>query len=78
MIQNVAAAFTLLFAAAGSVHAQAESWDARLAGVSGEVTVLAADGSPGRAAVMLGVSRQTVHTWMRKHEIRVERRVVAA
>jgi len=38
--------------------------------------LIAADGSPKRAAAMLGVSRQTVHAWMRKHAIRVERRVV--
>lgn len=38
--------------------------------------LIAADGSPSKAAAMLNVSRQTVHEWMRKHEIRVERRVV--
>ena len=34
-----------------------------------------ADGSPSKAAVILGVSRQTVHAWMRKG-IKVERRVI--
>lgn len=38
--------------------------------------LIAGDGSPSKAAVILGVSRQTVHAWMRKHAIRVERRVV--
>lgn len=38
--------------------------------------LIAADGSPKGAAALLGVSRQTVHSWMRKHNIRVERRVV--
>ena len=38
--------------------------------------LIAADGSPGKAARILGVSRQTVHAWMKKHAIRVERRVV--
>lgn len=38
--------------------------------------LIAADGSPSKAAEILGVSRQTVHDWMRKHDIRVERRVV--
>jgi transcriptional regulator of acetoin/glycerol metabolism len=38
--------------------------------------LIAADGSPTRAGEILGVSRQTVHAWMRKHSIRVERRVV--
>ena len=40
------------------------------------VALIAADGSPKGAAAILGVSRQTVHDWMRKHDIRVERRVV--
>jgi transcriptional regulator of acetoin/glycerol metabolism len=38
--------------------------------------LIAGDGSPTKAALILKVSRQTVHTWMRKHAIRVERRVV--
>jgi len=38
--------------------------------------LIAGDGSPKQAARILGVSRQTVHSWMRKHAIRVERRVV--
>lgn len=38
--------------------------------------LIAADGSPKAAAALLGVSRQTVHAWMKKHAIRVERRVV--
>jgi transcriptional regulator of acetoin/glycerol metabolism len=38
--------------------------------------LIATDGSPTKAAALLGVSRQTVHAWMRKHDIRVERRVV--
>ena len=38
--------------------------------------LIAADGSPKGAAAMLGVSRQTIHDWMKKHAIRVERRVV--
>jgi DNA-binding NtrC family response regulator len=38
--------------------------------------LIAGDGSPKRAAAILGVSRQTIHEWMRKHSIRVERRVV--
>lgn len=33
------------------------------------------DGSPTKAAAMLGVSRQTIHEWMKKG-IKVERRVV--
>lgn len=37
--------------------------------------LVAADGSPTRAALMLGVSRQTIHAWMKKG-IKVERRVV--
>jgi transcriptional regulator of acetoin/glycerol metabolism len=40
--------------------------------------LIAGGGSPSRAAALLGVSRQTVHAWMRKHQIRVERRVVKA
>jgi transcriptional regulator of acetoin/glycerol metabolism len=39
--------------------------------------LIAADGSPSAAAAFLGVSRQTVHAWMKKHDIRVERRVVS-
>lgn len=38
--------------------------------------LIAGDGSPSKAAHILGVSRQTIHAWMRKHQIRVERRVV--
>jgi transcriptional regulator of acetoin/glycerol metabolism len=38
--------------------------------------LIASDGSPKKAALILGVSRQTIHNWMRKHDIRVERRVV--
>lgn len=38
--------------------------------------LIAAGGSPTKAAELLGVSRQTVHTWMRDNGIRVERRVV--
>lgn len=38
--------------------------------------LIAGDGSPSKAADILGVSRQTIHNWMRKHGIRVERRVV--
>lgn len=32
-----------------------------------------ADGSPKGAAAILGVSRQTIHKWMNRHDIRVER-----
>jgi hypothetical protein len=45
MIHILAATFALLLAA-GPARAQDARWDARLAGVSGDVTVLAADGSP--------------------------------
>ena len=38
--------------------------------------LIAGNGSPGQAAKILGVSRQTIHAWMKKHQIRVERRVV--
>lgn len=38
--------------------------------------LIACDGSPTRAAKLLNVSRQTIHEWMRKHDIRVEKRVV--
>jgi len=38
--------------------------------------LIAGDGSPTRAAEMLGVSRQTIHDWMKRYQIRVERRVV--
>ena len=38
--------------------------------------LIAGDGSPTKAAVILKVSRQTIHAWMKKHDIRVERRVV--
>jgi transcriptional regulator of acetoin/glycerol metabolism len=38
--------------------------------------LVAADGSPTKAAAMLGVSRQTIHDWMKKDGIKVERRVV--
>lgn len=51
----------------------------KAAGLTAEkvrAALIAADGSPTRAAVILGVSRQTVHAWMRKHAIRVEKRVV--
>ncbi len=40
------ASFSFLVLAAAPVRAQQESWDARLAGCAGEVTVYAADGSP--------------------------------
>lgn len=36
--------------------------------------LVAGDGSPTKAAAILGVSRQTIHDWMRKKGIR--RRVV--
>jgi transcriptional regulator of acetoin/glycerol metabolism len=39
--------------------------------------LIACEGSPTKAASMLGVSRQTIHKWMRKHDIRVERRIVS-
>lgn len=42
------------------------------------VALIAANGSPKGAAAILKVSRQTVHAWMRKHDIRIERRVVKA
>jgi hypothetical protein len=42
----IAATFALLLAASVPLHAQEEKWDARLAEVSGDVTVVAADGSP--------------------------------
>ena len=42
----IAATLALSLAAAVSAHAQEEKWDARLGAVSGDVTVLAADGSP--------------------------------
>jgi hypothetical protein len=46
-MKSTAAALVVLLSAALSVHAQeAGSWDARLAAVSGDVTVVAADGSP--------------------------------
>lgn len=38
--------------------------------------LIAASGSPSKAAAILGVSRQTVHEWIRKADIRIERRVV--
>lgn len=38
--------------------------------------LIVGNGSPSKAAAVLGVSRQTVHEWMRKHSIKVERRVV--
>lgn len=40
--------------------------------------LIASDGSPTKAAAMLGVSRQAVHKWMRKADIRVERRIVTS
>lgn len=40
--------------------------------------LIAANGSPKAAGELLGVSRQTIHDWMKKHDIRVERRVVVA
>ncbi|MDD5302447.1 MAG: FecR domain-containing protein [Elusimicrobia bacterium] len=42
----IAASFAFLLLASSPARAQEERWDARLAGVSGEVTVLAVDGSP--------------------------------
>lgn len=42
----IAASFAFLLLAAAPARAQEERWDARLAGVSGDVTVIAADGSP--------------------------------
>jgi transcriptional regulator of acetoin/glycerol metabolism len=38
--------------------------------------LIAGDGSPTKAAAILGVSRQTIHSWMRSKGIRVERRVI--
>lgn len=38
--------------------------------------LIVGNGSPTKAAAILGVTRQTVHEWMRNHEIRVERKVV--
>lgn len=38
--------------------------------------LIVAGGSPTKAAVVLNVSRKTIYAWMRKHDIRVERRVV--
>lgn len=35
--------------------------------------LVAGDGSPTKAARILGVSRQTVHDWMKKKDIRVKR-----
>jgi len=52
---------------------------AKTAGLNPEkvrAALIAADGSPQRAAEILKVSRQTIHDWMKKHDIRVERRVV--
>jgi hypothetical protein len=40
------ATLAMLLAASAPVRAQEEKWDARLAAVSGDVTVIAADGSP--------------------------------
>jgi hypothetical protein len=42
----IAATLALLLAAAAPLRARAEDWDARLGAVSGDVTVIAADGSP--------------------------------
>ncbi|MBI2787202.1 MAG: FecR domain-containing protein [Elusimicrobia bacterium] len=42
----LAAALALLLAAAVPLRAQEDKWDARLGAVSGDVTVVAADGSP--------------------------------
>jgi hypothetical protein len=42
----IAAALVLLLTSTVRVHAQEDSWDARIASVSGDVTVVAADGSP--------------------------------
>jgi len=38
--------------------------------------LIVGNGSPTKAAAVLGVSRQTIHDWMKKHHIVVERRVV--
>jgi transcriptional regulator with GAF, ATPase, and Fis domain len=40
--------------------------------------LIASDGSPTGAAERLNVTRQTIHAWMRKHDIRVEKRVVVS
>ncbi|MBI2387710.1 MAG: FecR domain-containing protein [Elusimicrobia bacterium] len=42
----IAAALALLLASAVPLRAQEEKWDARLGAVSGDVTIVAADGSP--------------------------------
>lgn len=39
--------------------------------------LIACDGNATRAAAILNVSRQTVHRWMRAHDIRIERVVRA-
>lgn len=52
--------------------------ESRLTAEKVRAALIAADGSPKAAAAKLGVSRQTVHAWMRKHQIRVERHVVRA
>lgn len=40
--------------------------------------VLAEEGSITRAAVRLGVSRRTLHRWIKRLGIEVERRLIAA
>lgn len=38
--------------------------------------LIACDGSTSRAAVVLGVTRQTIYDWRKKHKIRLETVVV--
>jgi hypothetical protein len=45
-MKSILAAIVFAALAAAPVRAQEDRWDARLAGVSGDVTVIAADGSP--------------------------------